>query len=71
MLVLSIFSLVVATVATLGSLKTQEDVVRPVLGVIAVLAIVVTLCCAPWVMKLSLLALPFVLETLVDWYPGS
>jgi hypothetical protein len=62
MLVLSLLSLVLASLSAFLCITIQEDVVRASLGCVAVLSILVTLFFAPWALKLTLAAVPFGLE---------
>lgn len=62
MLVLSLFSLALASLSTVLCFTVQEDVVRASLACVAVLSIVATLFFAPWALKLTLMAVPFGLE---------
>ncbi len=62
MLVLSILSLVIASLSAILCFTVQEDVVRASLGCVTVLSVLLTLFFAPWALKLSLAAVPFGLE---------
>ncbi len=62
MLVSSIISLGVASVATCVSLNTKEEVVKIVTACTAVLAFLLTLIFVPWELKLLVIALPFLWE---------
>lgn len=62
MLVLSLVLLVIAFVATFMCFVIQEEVIRPCLAMTAVLAILFTIFCAPWGLKLTLIAIPIGLE---------
>jgi hypothetical protein len=48
MLVLSLVSLAIASISTFIFLNVQEDVIRPCFAVTAALALLLTLCLAPW-----------------------
>lgn len=62
MLVLSLLSLVLASLSAFLCLNVQEDALRASLGCVAVLSILITLFFAPWILKLTLVAVPFGLE---------
>ncbi len=62
MLVSSIISLGVASVATWVSVNTKEEVVKIVTAFTAVLAFLLTLIFVPWEFKLLVIALPFLWE---------
>jgi hypothetical protein len=64
MLVLSLVSLAIASISTFIFLNVQEDVIRPCFAVTAALALLLTLCLAPWALKLTLVAIPITLERL-------
>jgi hypothetical protein len=62
MLVISILSLVLASLSAIFFFMVEDDVVRASLGCVAVLSILVTLFSAPWALKLTLAAVPFGVE---------
>jgi hypothetical protein len=62
MLVLSLASLVLASLSAFLCLNVQEDVVRASLACVTIVSILVTLFFAPWALKLSLVAVPFAVE---------
>ncbi|MEB3192386.1 MAG: riboflavin synthase subunit alpha [Snowella sp.] len=64
MLVLSLVSLAIASISIFIFLNVQEDVVRPCFAVTAAFALFLTLCLAPWALKLTLVAIPIALERL-------
>jgi hypothetical protein len=62
MFLLSVVSLAIASVSAFFSLSVQEEVVKVALACTAVFAIFLTLVCAPWSLKLTLVAIPLVVE---------
>jgi hypothetical protein len=67
MLVPTVLSLSVTTVATCLSINTQEEVVKAAMACLAVLGLVATLFFAPWIVKLIVMIVPFALEKLNIW----
>jgi hypothetical protein len=61
MLVLSLVSLGVTLGAIYLSFRIKDDVFRMAMGFTAVLFGFLTLVCAPWLLKLVVIAIPFVL----------
>lgn len=66
MLVLSLITLLVASVSTFLSLNTQEDVFKAAMGCSAVISLLLTLFFAPWVLKLAIIAIPLVIDKFND-----
>ncbi|MFM7382005.1 MAG: riboflavin synthase subunit alpha [Microcystaceae cyanobacterium] len=64
MLLFSLATLAIASISGFLCLTIQEDVVRPCLGFLAAFSVLLTLFCAPWALKLTLLALPIGFERL-------
>lgn len=64
MMIFSLVLLAIAVVSGFFCLAVQEDVLQASLGCISALAIVLTLICAPWAIKLTLAAIPFGFERL-------
>ncbi|WP_013323709.1 hypothetical protein [Gloeothece verrucosa] len=64
MLVLSILSLIIASLAAFLSLNTEEEIVKVASGCTAVLLILLTLLVAPWLLKLVLVAVPLLWDRL-------
>ena len=62
MLLLSLASLVLASLSAILCFSIREDAVRATLGCVAVLSLLITLCFGPWILKLSLVAVPFAVE---------
>ncbi len=62
MLILSVVSLAIASVSVFLSLNVQEEVIKVALICTAIFAVLLTLFCSPWTLKLSLAAIPFVIE---------
>ena len=67
MLVTSLITLVLATVATFFSINTDEEVFKVAIGFAAVLSALLTLIFAPWIVKLVVIAVPLVLDKLNYW----
>ncbi|BFM39961.1 riboflavin synthase subunit alpha [Synechocystis sp. LKSZ1] len=67
MVVLSLVSLVVAFLSAAFCLNIREEVVRAALGCVAILSLLLTLVCAPWALKLTLIAIPIGLERFYHW----
>lgn len=64
MLVYSLITLSVASVAAFISLHTQEDVFKAVMGFTAAISLFFTLVFAPWVLKAILIGVPLGLDKL-------
>ncbi|MGB5594716.1 MAG: riboflavin synthase subunit alpha [Crocosphaera sp.] len=64
MLIISLITLAIASVSAFLSLNLREDVVKVSMGCVAVLSSLLTLLVAPWALKLSLVAIPIVLDRL-------
>lgn len=64
MLVLSLVTLLIASVSAFLSLNTQEEVVKVSTGFASVLSLFLTLIVAPWILKLSIVAIPLILDRL-------
>ena len=64
MLVPSLISLAVASLAFCLSVNTSEEVVKVAAAVLAALCAILSLIFAPWIVKLALLAIPFVSQKL-------
>ncbi|MGK7874857.1 MAG: riboflavin synthase subunit alpha [Xenococcaceae cyanobacterium] len=67
MLVPSLMTLAIASVAACLSLNSQEEVFKVAMGFTAVLSLFLTLIFAPWILKLLILAVPLVLDKLNYW----
>ena len=69
MLAISIGSLVVATIAVYFSCTFKDEVFKVGTGFAGVLFVLITLVCAPWLLKLVfvVLAIPFVLDFIKIW----
>lgn len=67
MLVPSIMTLAIATVATCLSINTKEEVVKVAMASTALLSALLTLIFAPWGLKLLIMAIPLVLDKLNYW----
>ncbi|MDJ0845691.1 riboflavin synthase subunit alpha [Crocosphaera sp.] len=64
MLIISLITLAIASVSAFLSLNLKEDVVRASMACVAVLSSLLTLIFAPWVLKLSIVAIPLVIDRL-------
>lgn len=62
MFLLSVVSLAIASISAFFSLSVEEEILKVSLALTAALAIFLTLVFAPWTLKLSLVAVPFVIE---------
>lgn len=67
MLIPSIVTLMVATVAALFSINTDEEIVKVAMGCASALSALLTLIFAPWFIKLFIVVIPFVLDKLNYW----
>jgi hypothetical protein len=67
MLVLSLVTLTIASLSAFLSLKTQEDVVKAAMACTAIIAIFLTLVLAPWLLKLTIVAIPVAIGKLNNW----
>ena len=67
MLLLSVVSFGIASVSAFLSLSAQEEVVKVALACIAVFAILFTLIFGPWLLKLSLFAIPLLIERIYNF----
>lgn len=64
MIMPSLLSLVIATVAAWASVNTKEEVFQASMGLIALLCTLLTLFFAPWLLKVIIVAFPLLLERL-------
>lgn len=67
MLVPSIVTLMVATVAAFFSINTDEEVVKVSMGCASALSALLTLIFAPWFVKIFIMIVPIVLDKLNYW----
>jgi hypothetical protein len=67
MLVPSLVSLTLATVAALFSVNTKDEVFRVSMIFVSGLAVFLTLIFAPLIVKVIIVVFPFVLEKLKYW----
>jgi hypothetical protein len=58
MLVISLGSIFVAAIAVYLTTKIQDEVFKVGMTVVALVFALVTLVCAPWILKLCVVALP-------------
>jgi hypothetical protein len=63
MFLLSLTTLAVASLSAFLSLNTQEDVFKAAMGCTAIISFLLTLFIAPWALKLSIVAVPL----MVNW----
>lgn len=64
MLIISLITLAIASVAAFLSYNLKEDVVKAAMGCVALLSSLLTLLFAPWILKLSIIAIPLVIDRL-------
>lgn len=64
MLNLSLLTLLIAAAALYVSFKIKDDVFKAAMGFTSVTFSLVTLFCAPWILKLSLVAIPLAIASL-------
>lgn len=62
MLITSLITFVIATVAAWGSINTEEEVCQAALGLISVLSTILSLFFAPWLIKVVIVAIPLLWE---------
>jgi hypothetical protein len=67
MLVPSLMTLAIASVAACLSINTKEEVFKVAMGFTCVLALFLTLLLAPWVLKLAIAAVPLTLDKFNSW----
>lgn len=69
MLAISLVSLVVAAISVYFSYTIEDEVFKVGIGFAGLLFILVTIVCAPWLLKLALiiLAIPFLLDFVKIW----
>ena len=64
MLVISLITLAIASVSAFLSLNIREDVAKVAMGCVALLSFLLTLIFAPWPLKLSIVAVPLIIDRL-------
>ncbi|MGK7932658.1 MAG: riboflavin synthase subunit alpha [Microcystaceae cyanobacterium] len=62
MFILSLITLSIASISALLSINSREEIVRVAMGCFALLCVFVTLLIAPWALKLTIIAIPFIWE---------
>ncbi len=69
MLAISIGSLLVATIAVYFSYTVKDDVFQAGIGFAGILFILITLVCAPWLLKLAIMiiSIPLLLDFVKVW----
>lgn len=67
MLALSLVTLSVAAIALFISFSVDDDVFKAAIRFTSVAFSLVTLFCAPWILKLSLVAVSLVIASLSSW----
>ncbi|MCC0175726.1 hypothetical protein I4641_01870 [Waterburya agarophytonicola K14] len=67
MLALSLVTLFVAAIALIISFKIDDDVFKAAVRFTSVAFSLVTLFCAPWILKLSLVAVSLAIASLSSW----
>ena len=71
MLVFSLISLAIATVTACLSVNSQEEVVKAAMAFAALLASLLTLLLAPWILKLMIVLAPVMLDKLNNRSAGT
>lgn len=64
MLLASLITLTIASVSAFLSFNVREEVVKATMGCVALLSFLLTLLLAPWVLKLSIVAVPLIIDRL-------
>ncbi|MEA5512299.1 riboflavin synthase subunit alpha [Crocosphaera sp. UHCC 0190] len=64
MLTISLITLTIASLSAFLSLNITEDVAKVAMGCIALLSFLLTLLFAPWPLKLSIVAIPLIIDRL-------
>jgi len=67
MLAISFVTLAVAAIALYISYKISDDVFKAAMRFTSVAFSLVTLFCAPWILKLSLIAIPLAIASITSW----
>ncbi|MGL4883232.1 MAG: hypothetical protein ACRC8K_19555 [Waterburya sp.] len=67
MLAISLVTLLLAAIALYISYQIQDDVFRAATRFTSLTFSLVTLLCAPWLLKLCLVAIPLVIASLGSW----
>ena len=67
MLALSLVTLAVAAIALFISFNIDDDVFKAAIRFTSVAFSLVTLFCAPWILKLSLVAVSLAIASLSSW----
>jgi uncharacterized membrane protein len=67
MLALSLITLLVAAIALYISCKIQDDVFKAATRFTSLTFSLITLFCAPWILKLCLVAIPLAIASLSSW----
>lgn len=67
MLALSLITLSVTAIAIYIGSKIKDDVFKAGMSFTAIAFMLVTLICAPWILKLSLVAIPFLIGEISSW----
>ncbi|MGV2829691.1 hypothetical protein [Myxosarcina sp. GI1(2024)] len=71
MLAVSLVSLLVAVIAIYISSIIEDDVFKAGMRVTALAFTLITLFCAPWILKLGIVAIPLILGDANFWLPGD
>jgi hypothetical protein len=67
MLAFSLVTLLVAAIALYISYQIQDDVFKAATRFTSLIFSLVTLLCAPWLLKLCLVAIPLAIASLGSW----
>ena len=71
MLALSIATFSVAAIALYISSKIEDDVFKAGMYFTSLAFTLVTLICAPWILKFVVAAIPLIMASLNSWYTGN
>lgn len=62
MIIPSLMTLGIASVAACLSINTKEEIIKVATAFVAIIAGFLTLCFAPWIIKLVIVAVPFLFD---------
>lgn len=67
MLVLSLLTLSVTAIALYIGSKLKDDAFKAGMSLTALAFMLITLICAPWILKLSIVAIPLLIGEIGSW----
>lgn len=67
MFFLSLITLVIAAISTVLCLSAGEEVFKVAMVCVAILSTLFTLVVSPWALKLTLIAIPLVIDRVNNW----